>query len=82
MLVVVCNILKYFFVLNIRKCITEKLLRNIPECNSAVLLCGCDNWSFLLREEHRLRAFVNLVLRKIFGLRRHEVPGDCIKLHN
>jgi hypothetical protein len=32
--------------------------------------------------KNRLRAFVNLVLRKIFGLRRHEVPGDCVKLHN
>jgi hypothetical protein len=55
---------------------TDKLFRNLPEYNSAVLLYGCDNWSFILWEEHRLRAFVNLVLR------RHEVPGDCVKLHN
>jgi len=51
-----------------------------PEYNFAVLLYGCDKWFFILREEHRLRAFVNLVLRKLFGLGRHKVPGDCIKL--
>jgi hypothetical protein len=36
----------------------------------------------LLREEHRLRVFVNRVLRRIFGPRRDEVTGEWRKLHN
>lgn len=32
-----------------------------------VVLCGCETWSLILREEHRLKAFVNWVLRKKFG---------------
>jgi hypothetical protein len=35
-----------------------------------------------LREEHRLRVLENRVLRRIFGLKRNEVTGDFIKLHN
>jgi hypothetical protein len=31
----------------------------------------------LLREESRLRVFENRVLRRIFGPRRDEVPGEC-----
>jgi hypothetical protein len=34
-----------------------------------------------LREEHRLRVFVNRVLRRIFGPKRDEVTGGWIKLH-
>jgi hypothetical protein len=32
-----------------------------------VVLCGCEIWSLILREEHRLRAFEKRVLRRIFG---------------
>jgi hypothetical protein len=35
-----------------------------------------------LREEHRLRAFENRVLRRIFGSKRDEVTGVWRKLHN
>jgi hypothetical protein len=35
-----------------------------------------------LKEEHRLRAFENRVLRRIFGLKRDEVTGKWRKLHN
>jgi hypothetical protein len=35
-----------------------------------------------LREEHRLRAFENRVLRRIFGPKRNEVTGEWSKLHN
>ena len=34
-----------------------------------------------LREERRLRVFENRVLRRIFGLKRDEVTGECRKLH-
>jgi hypothetical protein len=34
-----------------------------------------------LREEHRLRVFDNMVLRRIFGPKRDEVAGEWKKLH-
>jgi hypothetical protein len=36
----------------------------------------------MLREEHRLRVFENMVLRRIFGPERDEVTGDWRKMHN
>jgi hypothetical protein len=33
-------------------------------------LHGCGTWSLTLREERRLRAFENRVLRRIFGPKR------------
>jgi hypothetical protein len=36
----------------------------------------------MLREEHRLRAFENRVLRRIFRPKRDEVTGEWRKLHN
>ena len=47
-----------------------------------VVLYGCETWSLILREERRLSVFVNRVLRRIFGLKRDEVAGGWIKLHN
>jgi hypothetical protein len=35
-----------------------------------------------LREEHRLRMFENMVLKRIFGPKRDEVTGKWRKLHN
>jgi hypothetical protein len=40
-----------------------------------VLLCGCETWSLTLREQHRLRVFENMMLRRIFGAKRAEVTG-------
>jgi hypothetical protein len=34
-----------------------------------VVLFGCGTWSLTLREEHRLRAFQNTVLRRYLGIR-------------
>jgi hypothetical protein len=47
-----------------------------------VVLYGCETWSLILREEHRLRVFENRVLRKKFGPKRDEVTGGWRKLHN
>jgi hypothetical protein len=47
-----------------------------------VVLCGCETWSLTLRDEHRLRAFGNRMLRRIFGPKREEVTGDWRRLHN
>jgi len=35
-----------------------------------------------LREERKLRVFENMVLRRIFGVRREEVTGELRRLHN
>jgi hypothetical protein len=45
------------------------------------VLYGCETWSLSLREEHRLRVFENIMLRRIFGPKREE-DGSWIKLHN
>ena len=47
-----------------------------------VIFYGCETWSFILREERRLRVFENRVLRRIFGPTRDEVTGEWRKLHN
>ena len=43
---------------------------------------GFEIWSLTLWEERKLRVFENRVLRKIFGLRRDEVPGEWRRLYN
>jgi hypothetical protein len=45
-------------------------------------LYGCETWSPILRQEHRLRIFENTVLRRIFGPKRDEVTGELRKLHH
>jgi hypothetical protein len=40
-----------------------------------VVLYGCETWSLILREEHRLRVFGNGVLRGVFGAKRDGVTG-------
>jgi hypothetical protein len=47
-----------------------------------VVLHGCETWSLILREEHRLRVFENRVLRRIFGPKMEEVKREWRKLHN
>jgi hypothetical protein len=47
-----------------------------------VVLYGCETWSLTLREECRLRFFVNRALRRIFGPRRDEITGEWRRLHN
>ena len=47
----------------------------------SVVLYGCETWSPILREERRLRAFENRVLRRIFWSRKDEVTGERRKLH-
>jgi hypothetical protein len=47
-----------------------------------VVLHGCEIWSLILMEEHKLRVFENRVLRSIFGLKRDAVMGGWRKLDN
>jgi hypothetical protein len=46
------------------------------------MLYGCKTWSLSLREEHRLRALENRVLKKIFGPLRDHVTQQWRRLHN
>jgi hypothetical protein len=46
------------------------------------LLDGIRDISLTVREEHKLRAFVNRVLRKIFGPKTDGVMGGWRTLHN
>jgi hypothetical protein len=47
-----------------------------------VVSYGCETWSLTLREEHRLGAFENKVVKRIFGPKRDEVTGGYRKQHN
>jgi hypothetical protein len=47
-----------------------------------VVWYGCETWSLILREEHRVRVFENRVLRRIFVPKREEVTGEWRKLQN
>jgi hypothetical protein len=47
-----------------------------------VVLHGCETWSLIVREEHKLRLSENRVLRRIFGPKRDGVTGGWRKLHN
>jgi hypothetical protein len=45
-------------------------------------LYGRDTWSLPLSEEHRLRVSKSRVVRRIFGPKRDELPGELRKFHN
>ena len=47
-----------------------------------IVLYEFETCSRTLREERRLRVFVNRVLRRIFGPKRDEVTREWRKLHN
>lgn len=42
----------------------------------SVVLNECEMWYFVLREEHGLKIFENVVLKKIFGPEKEEVKED------
>jgi hypothetical protein len=41
-----------------------------------------ETWSLTLREEHSLRVFENMVLRRIFGPKKDEERGGWRKMYN
>jgi hypothetical protein len=47
-----------------------------------VALYGCETWSLILREGHKLRVFKNSAMRRIFGPKRDKVTRGWTKLHN
>ena len=46
------------------------------------ILYGRETWSPTMREDRRLRAFENRVLKRIFGSKRDEITGEWRKIHN
>ena len=46
------------------------------------VLYGCDTLSLTVSEEHKLRVFENMVLRKIFGPMKDEMTCECRRIHN
>jgi len=65
--------------------LSKKLKIKIYRTTSLILpvvLYGCETWSLTLREEGRLRAFENKLLRRVFGPKRDEVTGEWRKLYN
>jgi hypothetical protein len=46
------------------------------------VLYSCGTLSLTLREEHRLKVFENMVLRRIFRPKRDEVTGQWRKFHS
>ena len=68
-----CHSVQNLFSSSLRfKNVTIKIHRSII---LPVVLYGCENWSFTLREERRLRTFANKVFRRIFGPKKDEVTG-------
>jgi hypothetical protein len=47
----------------------------------SVVFYACGTCWLTLREEHRIRVFENVVLRRIFGPNRDEVSREWRKLH-
>jgi hypothetical protein len=47
-----------------------------------VALYGCETWFLILRNEHTLRVFESMVLRRIFGSRIDEITGRWRKLRD
>ena len=56
--------------------------QDIQNFNFASCLYGCETWSFILKEEHRLRVFVDRVFRIILAPKRYEVTAEWGKLHS
>jgi hypothetical protein len=50
---------------SVRSLLSSRLLSKNLKMRMPVVLYGCETWSLTLREEHRLRAFENKVLRRM-----------------
>jgi hypothetical protein len=59
--------------------LTIKIRKNY---NFIFCFVWCETYSSTPKEVHRLRVFVNRVLRKIFGPKSEEVVGGWRRLHN
>jgi hypothetical protein len=74
-----CGILIIIIVIEIHITAYPNLFQSVQ---FPLVLYGCKTWSLTVREEHKLRAFENKVLRRIFVPKRDGVTGGWRKLHN
>jgi hypothetical protein len=49
--------------------------------HKTIVVYGCETWSLILREDHRLRVFENRVLKRISGPKWDEIIGRQRTLH-
>jgi hypothetical protein len=75
------EIFLYFLISSIR--ISLSYIRTIKMYRTIILpVVLYETWSLTLREECRVRAFENKVLRSIFGPSKDELKWECRRLHN
>jgi hypothetical protein len=63
-------------------CLPKNVKFNIQKNTILPDVYGCETWSLILREEHRLRVFENRVLGRIFEPKGDDARGELRKLHN
>jgi hypothetical protein len=62
--------------------ITHKFVDNADNADLLLRNINTVKQNMEALEQHRLRIFMNRVLRKILGFKRNEVTGDWRDLHN
>jgi hypothetical protein len=62
--------------------LSKNLKIEIYEAIILLVLYGRETWSLTRREEHRLRAFENRLLRRIIEPEREEVAGSWRRVQN
>jgi hypothetical protein len=62
-------------------CLPSKKIKIHKTITLPVVLYDCETLSLILRKEYRLRAFKNMMLRRIFGPKGEEVVGGWRRLH-
>jgi hypothetical protein len=63
------------------KFVCATTVRHLKIIILCVLQHDSENWSLIIREEHRLRVFENRVMRRIFGLKMEKITGSLRNLH-
>jgi hypothetical protein len=60
-------------------CLLSKSLK--IKIHKTIVVYGCETWSLILREEHRLKVFENR-MKRISGPKCDEIIGRLRKVHN
>jgi hypothetical protein len=78
----------YIYSITVQKFLSSRLLSKNAKIKLyttiivPVAVYGCEIWSLILREEHKLTIFEIIVLRRIFGPKWDGVTGGWRKLPN
>jgi hypothetical protein len=57
-------------------------INNLDVCMLGTPISLTETWALAVREEYKLRAFANRLLRRMFGPKRNGLTGGWRKLHN